>query len=177
MYPNVISSTYFTWLSKAILIVLVGILSIKSITVCAQDLVVSVKLKSERNDVGITEIILLDNGKEVTRITQKRKKLKLDLLFGRKYAIRFEKPGYVTKEVLVDTRNVPLHMREEFLDFAFEIELFEETQYPKGNLDSLKMAKWQYNTDYGMFDFERIDDCYASDKQYDSNSQNTDSSN
>ena len=55
-------------------------------------------------------------------------------------------------------------MREEYLDFGFEIELFKEIEYPQLNSDSLRMAQWQYITDYGMFDFERIDNCFASER-------------
>lgn len=164
MYPQNISNACITRLRQLLFgVIVIGSLLSASFTV-AQDLNIAVKLKVANGDIDGTSVVVIENGKEISQSTTKKKRVKLDLSFGHQYAIRFEKSGYVTKEVLVDTRNVPLHMREEYLDFGFEIELFKEIEYPQLNSDSLKMAQWQYITDYGMFDFERIDNCFASEK-------------
>jgi hypothetical protein len=130
----------------------------------AQDLGVVVKVKTP-DDLDGTAVMVIENEKMLSQEMVNRKRVKLDLAFGHQYVLRFEKPGCVTKEVLVDTRNVPLHMREEYLDFGFEIELHNENEYHQSELDSLTMAQWQYITDYGMFDFERIDKCFATEKE------------
>jgi len=120
------------------------------------------KLNVANGDIKGTMVRIIENGKEVSNSYVKRKRLKLELTFGNQYILQFEKEGHVTKEVLVDTRNVPLHMREEYLDFGFEVELHKETAYPQLESDSLKMARWRYMVEYGVFDFQRIDECLAS---------------
>lgn len=130
----------------------------------AQEVGVIVKLNVSNGSIDGTDILIFQNGNEMDRFESKKKRQKIDLSYGHQYTIRFEKDNYLTKEIFVDTRNVPLHMREEYLDFAFEIELFPVSEYPQIETDSLKMAVWQYNTDYGIFDYKRIDESFATDK-------------
>lgn len=144
----------------------IGIFLYTPVPLCAQGLGVLAKVKTP-NGVDGTTVMIIENEKLVSQESINRKRVKLDLAFGHQYILRFEKAGCVTKEVLVDTRNVPLHMREEYLDFGFEIELHNENEYHQLETDSLTMAQWQYVNDYGMFDFERIDKCFATEKESD----------
>lgn len=165
MQPQNISTTYFSFY-KAITIAIFSLPFLLSSTAgFAQELAVVVKLKVFNGDIAGSSITIVTNDQSIELvIIPKKKRTKLELNFGNTYMVKFEKRGYLTKEVLIDTRNVPLHMRDELLDFGFEIELFKEIEYPEPESDSLKMAQWQYISDYGMFDFERIDECFATKK-------------
>ena len=107
MYPKNISNACFTWLRQLFIgAALCGFL-LPFTEIIAQDLSIAIKLKVADGEVEGTSIVVIENGTKISQSSAKKKRLKLDLSFGHQYSIRFEKAGYVTKEVLVDTRNVP----------------------------------------------------------------------
>jgi hypothetical protein len=130
----------------------------------AQEVGVIVKLSVSNGSFDGTDILIIQNGNDMERFESKKKCQKIDLSYGHQYTIRFEKDNYLNKEIFVDSRNIPFRMREEYLDFAFEIELYTISEYPQIETNSLKTAVWQYNTNYGIFDYQRIDESFATDK-------------
>ncbi|MCB0754408.1 MAG: hypothetical protein H6603_05320 [Flavobacteriales bacterium] len=161
MRNNRKSTDLARWISQILIGLSIALLVGSGNVARAQQVGVIVKLSVSNGSIDGTDILILQNGNEIERFEAKKKRQKLDLSYGHQYTIRFEKANYLTKEIYVDTRNVPLHMREEYLDFAFEIELFPISEYPQTETDSLKMAIWQYNTDFGIFDYKRIDESFA----------------
>lgn len=128
----------------------------------AQTLAARVKLEVVDGDLEGAIVSIWSNGKEVDSFEPKRKRIKLDLNFQQQYTVKFEKNGYIGKEIQIDTRNVPLHMRDELLDFAFVLELVPSLGLPVVTEDTLQMAIWSYDNDYGVFDFERLDNSLTS---------------
>lgn len=128
----------------------------------AQTVQARVKLEVIDGDLEGTNISIWANGKQVDAFEPKRKRIKLDLNFQKEYTVKFEKNGYLGKEIHIDTRNVPLHMRDELLDFAFVLELIPSLGLPVTTEDTLQMAVWSYDKDYGVFDYERTDNSFTS---------------
>ena len=98
MYPQNISSACITWLRQLLIgVTVVGFL-FSPVYAFAQDLNIAVKLKVANGEIEGTSVVIIENGKEISQSTAKKKRVKLDLSFGHQYAIRFKKAGYVTKE-------------------------------------------------------------------------------
>lgn len=123
----------------------------------AQTLEARVKLEVSEGKVEGTTVTVLSDGQIVNVFEPTKKRVKIELNYQQQYTIRFEKSGYITKDIQIDTRDVPFHMREELLDFAFVLELITSLGIPIVVEDSPQMAVWKYDSDYGLFDFDRID--------------------
>ena len=157
MLLKTVVNTFFTQLTVITTVIVLGA-SVNGFSNSpkTQSLIVLTKINVVDGDLENTLVSVIMNGQVAKRIRPKKKRIKLELAFGQDYVIKFEKSGFKTKEVLINTRNVPLHMRDEYLDFGFQVDLKPEHQYAGISSDSLTMAQWRYHTDFGEFDFERL---------------------
>ena len=126
-----------------------------SLQATAQELTVSVKLSSELKEAD-TGIIILKDSLVVQSFTTSRKKVRISVDFEHNYCITFQKVGCEEKSIQISTREVPLHMQYELLDFGFEVELEPEEHVETGSNDSSLIAKWHYHSDFGEFVYEKF---------------------
>ena len=67
------------------------------------------------------------------------------------YTLRFTKPGFKARMVLIDT-HVPKGSESEIFHFDFEIEMLEKNE-PSNTLDDLPVALLKFNTDKNKFSY------------------------
>lgn len=147
-----------TILAKSLLVcfIVLAAMFASSVQTTAQELTVSVKLSSELKEAD-TRIIILKDSLVVQSFTTSKKKVRLSVDFEHNYSITFQKVGCEEKSIHISTKEVPLHMQYELLDFGFEVTL-ESTEHlnPESN-DSIA-AKWHYHSDFGEFVYENFKD-------------------
>ena len=84
---------------------------------------------SSKKLTGVT-VTLIENGTQKNKvITSSNGKFDFGLVYDKSYKIVFSKNGYVTKNIVVDTRNIPPEEKERgWFEIPMEMSLFEEVE-------------------------------------------------
>ena len=128
-----------------------SLLMVSGSFVKAQSVYLSAKVNLARG--GTCSITVYKSGTVAKRIHDVKRKTKVELEFDEDYVIVFKQKGYRIKSLAVSTKNVPVHMREELLDFAFEVVLDQPELHKVSAKKAQLVAYWFYSLDYGEFQY------------------------
>jgi len=120
-------------------------------TVNAQSVYLSTKVQLAAG--GTCSITVYKSGTVAKRIRDVKRKTKVELEFDEDYILVFKKKGYRLKYLAVSTKNVPVHMQHELLDFAFEVVLDQPERHRAPTAKAQLVAYWFYSLNYGEFQY------------------------
>jgi hypothetical protein len=107
-------------------------------------------------------VSLYANGSLLTSVTSSGGKYELTLELGVDYMVTYTKPGFITKRIEFNTKNVPAdRAKNPFSDFPIDIDLFPEI--PGTDIDKVLMqpiGKIAYDKDYDKVGDFVSDDAY-----------------
>lgn len=121
--------------------------------VLAQTLDVLFRITSPDANYRNSTITMIKNKKRSLTFSPQKKRMKIQLDYNADYLLKFEMAGCGTKEIHINTRKVPNHMKYELLEIAFEVELSKESRSEPGPYRNSSFIKWYYHTDDGDFTY------------------------
>lgn len=114
---------------------------------------INVKVKVSGPQLSEYQILVKDNGKTMNSEFTSRHKTKLELEFGKDYALVFRRDGFRSKSVSVNTGNVPFYMKYELLDFSFEMILDQPCMNCLSGSGPQVVAYWFFDQNLGEFNY------------------------
>lgn len=127
---------------------------------------VYVRLIIKKGETAGSKIVLYKNGQITEEVPLKSGRFELNLEYNNEFILSFEKPGYVTKKIAIDT-NVPGAFRKDIEQVKqFEVELFKQANEKELLIYKNPVAKVRYASDIDDFDYD-IDYSSTIQKQID----------
>ena len=123
-------------------------------SVSGQGVEVLIKFEVNSGNLQDTRITLSENGSVIETISPAKSKNVTQLKFDKDYVLSFEKPGYITKRVAVNTKNVPEEIKGINLDFDFAVEIFEQYEGLNTVVFNQPVARWFYDAQEDEFTYD-----------------------
>lgn len=136
----------------ALAFILVILLS--ATTVVSQTLGVNIKFDVNKGKHSDSRVTIVRDGKEVKAIAPAKARLAEVLEFGSDYILTFEKPGYITKRIAINTRNVPSESQEDDLGFDFAVEVFQQYDGLNTVVFNQPVARYYYDPKEDAFTYD-----------------------
>jgi tetratricopeptide (TPR) repeat protein len=134
------------------LLVLLGIMLVAQMGVAQKDVIATkgaMKQHGSSKKLSGVTITLLENGTQKQKvITSSNGKFDLQLAYDKQYKILFEKVGYISKNILVDSRNIPPEEKERgWFEIPFETSLLEEVEGLDASIFNQPIGKFSFDAD------------------------------
>jgi hypothetical protein len=117
----------------------------------SQTLDVFFKVYTPEADFRNVSISILKNKATAQRFSPPTRRVKIKLDYDAEYLLKFELENCTTKEIYVNTKKVPRHMKDESLEVAFEVELSKNFQFNSEPYMNTSVVHWYYHSDEGNF--------------------------
>lgn len=117
----------------------------------AQTLDVFFKVSTPEADYRDVTISIMKNKATAQKFSPPKRRVKIKLDYDAEYLLKFELEDCTTKEIYVNTKKVPRHMKEENLEVAFEVELSKNFQFNSEPYMNTSVVHWYYHLDEGDF--------------------------
>jgi len=132
-------------------LLLLFFLSLWNENIHGQTLSLITKVKVENSTT--CSITIYKNGQVSERHNNVKRKCRIEMQFGNEYSITFTQNGFRSKTLTVNTRNVPVHMQSELLDFGFEVSLDQKLLTKDATDHNQVVAHWFYHVEMGEFEY------------------------
>ena len=122
--------------------------------VLAQTVEVNIKFDINKGKHNDSKVTIARDGKEVKAISPAKARLIEVLEYGSDYILTFEKPGYITKRIAINTRNVPKESQEDDLGFDFAVEIFQQYDGLNTVVFNQPVARYYYDPKEDAFTYD-----------------------
>ncbi len=122
--------------------------------VLAQTVEVNIKFDISKGKHNDSKVTIARDGKEVKAISPAKARLIEVLEYGCDYILTFEKPGYITKRIAINTRNVPKESQEDDLGFDFAVEIFQQYDGLNTVVFNQPVARYYYDPKEDAFTYD-----------------------
>jgi hypothetical protein len=120
----------------------------------AQTVGVNIKFDVNKGKHNDSKVTIVRDGKEVKAITPAKARLTEVLDYGSDYILTFEKPGYITKRIAINTRNVPMESQDDDLGFDFAVEVFQQYDGLNTVVFNQPVARYYYDLKEDAFTYD-----------------------
>jgi hypothetical protein len=137
---------------RAVACTIVLILTVAA--VLAQTVEVNIKFDVSKGKHNDSKVTIARDGKEVKAITPAKARLTEVLEYNSDYILTFEKPGYITKRIAINTRKVPKESQEDDLGFDFAVEIFQQYDGLNTVVFNQPVARYYYDPKEDAFTYD-----------------------
>lgn len=116
--------------------------------------IVAGKIKIENGKLDGTRIIVTKNGVEERTVSAKTGRFVFDLEYNSDYIFTYQKRGYVTKSISINTTVTELRAKDGFDPFEYKVSLFPEEKGKEAFVFDQPVAHIRFDKELDEFDYD-----------------------
>lgn len=120
------------------------------------DLKIEIKDETYNQKMANAEVVIYKNGAPYKKLTTDDKgRLFVQVPLGVDYKVEFKKNGYVTKHIIIDTKNIPSEDASYGFEYPMEVNLFEDIPEIDFSILQKPVAILKFDNKTGFFEYDK----------------------